>query len=236
MNKNIHYYIFAVIFSISGICNAQNVTGPATTVNGQQKAVKENQILYNGKVWRNLYAQVKGNQFLFSGDYLPGSLEMNGKSFNNVGLSYDIYNDEIITSSNNGYNIQLNKEMVDSFSFSFQSRTYRFLNTDQDSVSGVKGFVNVLYKGKSSLYLKYKKEIELLAVDDKYDLFFQTHRLYFIHDGKSDLISGKNDLLKIMDKDKIAIKAYIKKNKLKFSKKDPDSFIQLVRYYDSLSK
>jgi hypothetical protein len=161
---------------------------------------------------------------------------MNGKTFNNVGLSYDIYNDEIITASNTGYNIQLNKEMVDSFSYSFQNRIYKFINTFNDTIPGVKGYVNVLYKGKSALYVKYKKEIELLAVDDKYDLFFQSHRLYFIHEGKSDLINGKNDLLKIMEKDKIAIKAYIKKNNLKISKKDPDSFILIVRYYDSLSQ
>jgi hypothetical protein len=236
MNKYIRFYIFAAIFSISGFCNAQNITGPTTAVNGQQIPVKENQLLYNGKVWRNLYLQVKGNQFLFSGEYLPGSVAMNGKVFNNLGLSYDIYNDELITTSNTGYNIQLNKEMVDSFSFSFQGRIYKFINTQDDSVPGVKGYVNVLYKGKSSLYLKYKKEIELLAVDDKYDLFFQSHRLYFIQDGKSQLISGKNDLLKILEKDKIAIKAYIKKNRLRVSKKDPDSFIPIVRYYDSLSQ
>jgi hypothetical protein len=236
MNKNIHFYILAAILSISGFCNAQKITGPTTEVNGQQKPVKENQVLYNGKVWRNLFIQVKGNQFLFSGDYLPGSVTMNGKTFNNVGLSYDIYNDEIITASNTGYNIQLNKEMVDSFSYSFQNRIYKFINTFNDTIPGVKGYVNVLYKGKSALYVKYKKEIELLAVDDKYDLFFQSHRLYFIHEGKSDLINGKNDLLKIMEKDKIAIKAYIKKNNLKVSKKDPDSFILIVRYYDSLSQ
>lgn len=231
MNKNIHFYILTAILTVSGLCNGQT-----TAINNQQKLLKENQILYIGKVWRNLFIQVKGNQFLFSGDYNPGSLTINGKTFENVGLNYDIYNDEIITPSNTGYNVQLNKEMVDSFSISFGNRIYRFLNIREDSIEGVKGFLNVIYKGKSALYVKYKKEIELLAVDDKYDLFFQTHRLYFQHNGAAYAVSGKSDLLKIMEKDKIALKAYIKKNKLKISKKDPDSFIPIVRYYDSLSK
>jgi hypothetical protein len=235
MNKNIQFYILSAILAVSSLCNAQ-VAVPATAVNGQQKSLSENQILYNGKVWRNLFIQVKGNQFLFSGDYLPGSLSINGKAFNNVGLNYDIYNDEIITTSNTGYNVQLNKEMVDSFSISFGNRIYRFLNTREDSLEGVKGYVNVLYSGKSALYVKYRKEIELLAVDDKYDLFFQNHRIYFLHNGTAYLVSGKNDLLKILEKDKIALKAYIKQNKLKVSKKDPDSFVPIVRYYDSISK
>jgi hypothetical protein len=161
---------------------------------------------------------------------------INGKTFNNIGLNYDIYNDEIITTSNTGYNVQLNKEMVDSFSISFGNRIYRFLNTREDSLEGVKGYANVLYKGKSALYVKYRKEIELLAVDDKYDLFFQNHRLYFLLDGTTYAVSGKNDLLKILGKDKIALKAYIKKNNLKISKKDPDSFVPIIRYYDSITK
>lgn len=236
MNKNIHFCILAVIFSVSGISNAQVRTGPTTDVNGQQKPVRENQILYNGKVWRNLYTPVKGNQFLFSAYYLQSSVTISGKSFYNVGLVYDIYNDEIITTSNTGYNLELNKEMVDSFSFSFQNRIYRFLNTHEDSIEGVKGFVNVLYKGKSALYVKYRKEIQLLAVDDRYDQFYQSHRLYYQKDSTVHLISGKNDLLKILQNEKILLKAYIKKNKLKVSKKDPESFVPIVRYYDSLSK
>jgi len=235
MNKNIHFYILTAILAVSSLCNAQ-VSGPTTAVNSQQKSLSENQILYNGKVWRNLFIQVKGNQFLFSGDYLQGSLTINGKTYNNVGLNYDIYNDEIITTSNTGYNVQLNKEMVDSFSITSGSRIYRFLNTREDSLEGVKGYVNVLYRGRSALYVKYRKEIELLAVDDKYDLFFQNHRLYFLLEGKPYPLSGKNDLLKILEKDKVALKAYIKKNKLKVSKKVPDSFVPIIRYYDSLSK
>jgi len=236
MNKSIRLYLLTAILTVSNLLHAQSVAGPTTGVNGQQKPVGENQILYNGKVWRNMFAQVKGNQFLFSGDYLPGSLTINGRAFHNLGLSYDIYNDEIITTSNTGYNIQLNKEMVDSFSFSFQNRIYRFLNTREDSIRGVKGYINVLYKGKSALYVKYRKEIELLAVDDKYDLFFQNHRLYVRLNGNDYTLTGKNDLLKILEKDKTVLKAYIKKNRLKISKKDPDSFIPIVRYYDSLSK
>ncbi len=236
MNKNISFCILAVIFSISGICYAQERTGPTTKVNGQQIPVKENQILYNGKVWRNLYIAVRGNQFLYSPDYLQSTLTISGKTFYNVGIVYDIYNDEIITTSNTGYNLQLNKEMVDSFSFAYQSRIYRYLNTHEENTEGLKGFVNVLYQGKSVLYVKYRKEIQLLAVDDKYDLFIQSHRLYFQKDGKVYLLSGKNDLLKTLENEKTAIKTYIKKNKLKVSKKDPDSFVPVIRYYDSLSK
>jgi hypothetical protein len=201
----------------------------------QQYSLKENQILYNGKLWHNLYHNIKGDQFLFSNDYLPGSLTINGKSYNNLGISYDIYNDEIITLTNHGSILQLNKEMVDSFALVYNYKTYRFKNTLEDSLTGIKGYVNVLYKGKSALYVKYKKEIQILAVDNKYDLFFQTYRICFQKGGIVHQINNKRELLKLLDEDKAQIKDFIKKNKLKISKMEPESFVPVIRYYDSIS-
>ena len=176
----------------SGLCSE-----PANLI--QQDPAKGNQILYKGKEWHNLYASIKGDQFLFSRDYLPASVTVNGKTFNNIDLGYDIYNDEIITPANQGIILQLNKEMIDSFSVLFQLRKYDFINMREDSLSGIKGYVNSLYKGKSALVVKYKKEIDLLAVDDKYDLFFQTYRVYILKDGIAYQVSGKNDLLKVFE-------------------------------------
>jgi hypothetical protein len=41
-------------------------------------------------------------------------------------------------------------------------------------------------------------------------------------------------LLKNMEDHKAQLKEFIKKNKIIVSKKNPDSFIPLVRYYDTL--
>jgi hypothetical protein len=236
MNKNILLPILLLII-FTGFClNAAPDPGesqPARII--QQDQLKENQILYNGKVWHNLYTNVKGDQFLFSKDYLPASLTINGKSYTDLRINYDIYNDEIITPTNQGAILQLNKEMVDSFTLAFDYKTYRFRNTLGDSLEGIKGYVNVLYKGKSALYIKYKKEIQLLAVDDKYDLFNQTSRIYLVKDGIVHQLTGKSGLLKILDQYETQIKDFLKKNKLKISKKVPESFIPVIRYYDSLS-
>jgi hypothetical protein len=75
----------------------------------------------------------------------------------------------------------------------------------------------------------------LLAVDDKYDLFFQTYHVFFLKDGIVHQLTNKNGLLKILSGDKILIRDFIKKNKIKISKKNPESFIPVIRYYDSIS-
>jgi len=201
-----------------------------------QDPLRENQILYNGRVWRILYTNVKGDQFLFSKDYLPGSLTINGKIFNNLRINFDIYNDEITTPKNDGTILQLNKEMVDSFTLVYEFKTYSFRNTQADSLPAIKGFVNVLYKGKSALYVKYKKERDMLAVDNKYDLFFQTHKIYLVKDSAVFQLSRKSDLLKAFPEEKNLLKAFMKKNRVKISRKVPESFIPVVRYFDSISK
>jgi hypothetical protein len=235
--KYLSYIFVSAIFAFSSLAATSGAELPSQLKIVRPDSLKENQILYNGRVWHNEYSLIKGDQFLFSKEFLPATLSMNGKFYNNLNLSYDIYSDEIITPTNNGAILQLNKEMVDSFSLVSEGKKYRFINTDADSLESIKGYVQVLYKGsKSALYIKYKKEIQLLAVDDKYDLFYQTYRVYFLNGKTAHPISIKSDIIRQMEEYKPQIKEFIKRNHLSFSKKYPESFVPVIRYYDSLSK
>jgi len=234
--KNIVQFIFLIaIFPGSALYGKTPVYFEVISIKpGKQDTLKEDQILYNGRLWRNLYSSVKGDQFFLSSEFLYGSVTINKKKFSNIRIRYDDYNDELITLSNLGNLLQLNKEMVDSFTLDFKGRTYHFANFQADSVKGLQGYLNVLVNGKSSLYVKYKKEIASLAVDNKYDMFFQTHKMYIVKDDVVYNISGKRDFLNMADDYKVQIRSYIKKNRLKVSKKDPETFVPLVRFYNSL--
>jgi hypothetical protein len=214
---------------ISGALNKQIVFD----LNGQYK---EDQTLFNGRVWRNLYYKVREDQFLYSKAYLPGSVSIGGTTFSNVNLLYDIYSDEIITHTPNGSFLQLNKEGVDSFSIVFENRRRSFFKTEVDSIKGYNGYLNILYQGRINLYVKYKKEIELLAVDRKYDEFYQTHKVFMVKDSSINQIAGRRDFLLLLGDEKAALKSFIKKNRLVITIKKPESLVPVVRYYDSLKK
>jgi len=220
----INYNIIAFSYNLESSCFIET---PHDTI-------IENQLLLNGRVWRNLYYMVREDQFLFSKEFLTGSLTMNGKTFNNIKIRYDIYKDEILTPMDSGGILQLNKEMVDSFSILFRNRAYQFVKVD--SLQGLKGYVHVLYKGKSALFVKYIKKIELLAVESKYDEFYQVNQIYFLKNNTLYQISSKKDLLMVFDKDKPQIKDFIKKNKIEISKSIPESFIPVIRYYDTINQ
>jgi hypothetical protein len=194
--------------------------------------LKENQLLYNGRIWKNIYFNVEGDQFLFSETFMPGSVVIRGNLFPDISIMYDICNDEILIPFNKGGIIQINKQMIDSFSVQFQSKKYLFTKIKIDSLDG---YVHILYKGKTALYVRYTKKIEKLADQGKYDKFYQENRTLFVKDNKVYQLTGKRDLLKIFQEDKEAVNAFIKKNRIRISGKDPESFVPVIRYLDTNS-
>jgi len=226
---------FMLIHSAKAICTLQHVnTGLLTGISNCQDSLRENQILNNGRVWRNLYSMVRDNQFLFTGEPLPGTVSIKGQTFSNLSLKYDIYEDELLIPTVLGPLLQLNKEMVDSFSFFFQNKIYRFTNVPQDSLKDFNGYMNVLASGKASLFIRYKKEIDNLAVDNKYDMFFQTHKIYVVKEGNVYIVATKRDLFTILDDRRDEIRSYIKKSRLRISKKYPENFIPVIKFYNSI--
>ena len=230
------FFTFSVTTGLNGIYSSTAQPAYSYINVSKEDTLDENQILFNGRLWRNLYNKIKEDQFLFSKDFLPGSITIGGETFKDVSVRYDIYNDEIMTPTNHGLILRLNKEMVDSFSINFQNTNWHFTKIPEDSVKILKGYVNVLYSGKSSLYVRYKKEVELLAVDRKYDRFYQTHKIYFVKDNIVYLVSGKREFFKLMGDDKQQVRNFIKKNKLSLSRVKPESFVPVIQFYDSLKQ
>ena len=193
-------------------------------------------MLYNGRIWRNQYYKVRGNQFLFSKDFLPGTVTINGQLFDNVKLRYDINKDEITTISDPITILQLNKEMVNMFSILFENKWYKFERIPENGSNIFNGYLNVLYNGKTSLYVKYRKEMELLAEDGKYDRFYQSQNICIIKDGITFPVTGKKEFFIPLSNKKRQIRNFIKTNKLKISKKVPESFIPVLEFYDNLDQ
>lgn len=220
--------LFVFSFSdISSCCASPRITSDT---------IRDNQVLYNGRIWISRYARVKEDQFLFSNDFLTGSVYIDGDKFENIKLKYDVYNDEIITPDNNRLLIQLNKEMIDSFDIRFQDKTWKFTHFTEDSIKVFSGYVNVLYSGKSTLYVKYKKYIELLAVEKKYDRFFLKQKIFIKKDNNIHQVNGRRELVKLFSDHKKEIRNFSKANRLNLTRENPESFIPLIKFYDSLGQ
>jgi hypothetical protein len=207
-------------------------------VDVSQDSLPGKQALYNGRIWRNLYSyKYKGDQFLFSDKFLPGTITISGRSFDNIRLRYDIYNDEIMTITDNNSVLQLNKELVERFSIDFENSTHSFIRIKEDSISNnLKGYVDVLYNGKNGLYIKYRKVITTITEGALYNVFIQEQDVYVLKDGIVHIIKKKKDFIGLLADKKQQVRSYIKTNKIKVSRALPRNFVYVLRFYDSLSR
>jgi hypothetical protein len=229
MRKPVFINIFFVFLVLIIEC-----FNPLLSAKPNQDVSSDDYLLLNGKIWRNFYLGVKGTPYFLSGEYLNGDITFNGRVFRDRTFKYDIYNDEIVLWINSSTIIILNKEMVDRFDINYLNNKYHVENMGEDSTSVLKGYVNVYYDGPTALYVKYRKEIEILAVDNKYDLFVQLHKIYIRKDGEPVQISGKREMFKLLADKKTELRSFIKQNKLSVSKSEPQSFIPVLEYYDKL--
>jgi hypothetical protein len=228
---------FLILFLGSGFsetiaCNSSSLFRSSS----DQDTIHDNQILYNGRVWRDLYNRVTGDQYLFSTDFLPGSITINGKEFKDRVIRYDIFNDEIMTITDNGIVIQLNKEMVDRFTITYRNVVHQFVNLQSDSVNKISGYVDVVYNGDTPLYFKYRKEINIPDNQQRYEAFYLTREVYILREGILHQIKKKKDLMVFLKDKKALVKDFVKSYSLNGLKKYPEIIITVLKYYDSLSR
>ena len=201
---------------------------------GSQQNPADKQLLLNGRIWRNEYSKAFGDQFFLTNTFIKGSVIFNGKRFNDLDLMFDIANDELLLKVDSYPVILMNKEMIDSFTLNFGNRNYHIINAGTDTSNVLKGYVNVLYDGTSTLYVKYMKKVQPLAIDGRYDLLAQEHRAYLKKGMQVLLISGKRKLLTLLEDKKKEIRDFLRSGKIKLTRKDPNTYIPLLKYYDSL--
>lgn len=213
------------------------VTGSEPLVAGSVTSIRDTipdeQLLFNGRVWRSLYSNTVGDEFLFSKEWLIGDVNINEIEFHNVLLKYDILNDQLLASYNKVTIVQLNKELIREFKLSHDNRKDTFQNFSGGNDNTVNGFGQVLYKGNIYLILKNIKRIQQLAFDNKYDEFYQQQAVYILKGDRFYKVKGKKELLEILSDRKQQIQTYIRENKIKIRKNAPESFIPVVKFYDT---
>jgi hypothetical protein len=235
MSKPVLKYLISVFLLIlSGVKSTEFVAASSTYSTSTQEISSDKRQLLNGRIWRNQYSKAIGDPFYLTSTFLKGSITFNGQKFNNLDLQYDIMNDELLLKIESYPTIITNKEMVDSFNLIFENTNYLIFNAGTDSSSVLRGYVNVLYNGTSALYVKYSKMLQPLAVDGRYDLFFQKHRSYVKKGTEIVAVSGKRELLNLLEDKKKEIRYYLKTGRYRITRKDPNTFIHVLKYYDSI--
>jgi hypothetical protein len=200
----------------------------------EQDTLYDRQILFNGRIWKSRYGQILGHEFFMTKNWLSGEVTINKKIFSNVKLKYDLFNDELLAMVNSGTVVILSNEKVESFTLKNEQEIYRFTNYNPANSSLFRGYGHLLYGGKASLIVKYNKQIKVLAVENKYDEFYQKQQVYILINGQFSRIRSRKDFFNLFADRREEIQKYVREKGLTILPAKPETLIPVLRFYDSL--
>lgn len=195
-----------------------------------------NPALYNGKFYSYFApAGTEGSQFLNGPDFVKGSAQINGKTFNDLLLNYDIYNQRVVlkykTRMNNMMQIVLSVVTLESFNMG--ERHFEILSFPQVKTRVYQVLGNGPYK---ILYAWYK----LYALDNSYGSttfkFSKPFRESYVKVGDKRMRYGSNrSFVALFGRgNKSALNKYMRKNKIKVKKSSQQAILQLINYCNTL--
>ncbi len=135
----------------------------------------ENTTLSYGALFKEKYRSINGNHHYFiTNKFKTADIFYNSEPFFNIKLKYDIADDIVIreyTEEGKKFNIALENSLVSKFNIDNHS----FINTTEY------GFVEVLYKTKTTFLLKKHKKIKYKKLDKNFVYYnFKENYIYIL--------------------------------------------------------
>jgi hypothetical protein len=218
MKTNNKFWILIVAITLTVINNVE----AQVQIGGLQEYVDYANINISDNRVNNPYAKFKGSPFL-TADFNSGQIELkNGKIYEGL-LRYDIYADQIEfkTADGNIYAVR-NPEVLGKITI-HNSQFISFSKVEGNSISGI---YEILADGVYLLIEKHKVELKDPVAAKPYvaakPASFSTKKSkYFILnlEGEFIEINNKKDLLTLRTEKSNEVEKFIKKNKIKTSKK-----------------
>ena len=194
--------------------------------------------VHSGLINGSEYAEPRYNEdqfpFYQQVDWLPGEVTYNNEHYSEVSLMYDLSTDNLVAENPvNGQEIQLVKSRVASFSLNDD----QFIQVRRQDLAGLpqEGFYQVLYDGKSTVLVRHVKAFEEKIENNQVVFYYVDKKRIYVRTGDSYVrVAKKGDILKMFGDNKDEVRGYMRKNRIKVSRRDPRSFSTLVAYYDTL--
>jgi hypothetical protein len=187
----------------------------------------------NGRLYKDYYPNLLGHQYLFSKVWEKGVICFRDDVQMELLINYDIVSDKLLLNkfySDGVYCIELNINDIEGFSI----KGHEFINiTLYEGPEEIKGYYEVLYDGKVKLLLKWEKYISK-ASDPNKDIAYLEKTFYIKNNNKLVKLKNRKSIIYSLSDKAMNIENYIKQNKFYVRTAEPDDFVELLLYYDSL--
>ncbi|MDD2419746.1 MAG: hypothetical protein PHP33_05805 [Bacteroidales bacterium] len=202
---------------------------------------KERAVLYRGATPMYYPFYFTGSYFAYSDEYLKGEVVYNGKRYYGVLLNLNSNLDQLyIYDMDNGVNVVLNKDFVESFTMGENS----FVNLNRNEISAglQQGYYQVLWSGAGTKLLKRirKNYSEKIAQDGNTTSknkvarsFVPEVEYYIIDDETAYEVRNLNSFRRIFGVKKSLLYKFKKTNNLSLRKDTDNAFSMLMKFIHS---
>jgi hypothetical protein len=200
------------------------------------QSLSEELHLFNGRLDKGYpYSFEEGTPYFLTNSWSRGTVNYEGKKYENVSLLYDVTLDELVyLYFDKVSRIRLIKEKVSEFSLMDHS----FIHLATGSLHGASlapGFYDRLYYGKVSLLARRTKHIETTFRHSGAERKVYNKNQYFLQKGDEYLsIRNKRSFLSSLSDKRKELQQYMRQNKLNFRKETEKTITKTLAYYNEL--
>ena len=199
------------------------------------RATRENAGVFHGIEYMEPERKDAQHPYFGSEEWTTGTVVFDRQPYRNMSLLYDITSDQLITETPSGEVIALIKEKVNEFSLGER----KFVQIENEQVANSlprSGFYQVLYDGRTRVVAMRIKDIHRYMDGSYVQIDFKERSRYFLYkEGAYHPVSSKSSLLHVLFNNKQLVKEFMKKNQIRFDKNEDWAFVQVARFYDTLS-
>ena len=222
-------FLILLLFSVSGRLVSQDVVSIYDKVYGLD------QTLYNGKKYNYfLPPGTIGHQYIISQDFIAGSVTLKGKSYGNVSLNFDIFNQQLLlkyADETGSLNIiEVSKAWLAGFSLG--NMNFELLSTEKNPC-----FFQVLGDGPLKVLFYWRKNLNLVSAIGSSDYTFTraARDSFVLANGQFKPFRNKRGLLKLFDHTwRPAIKSYVRKNRVNVKKATDQALTKMINFIGTL--
>ncbi|MBN2237922.1 MAG: hypothetical protein JW729_10200 [Bacteroidales bacterium] len=242
MIKRKSYFIAIIVFILAQGLNTRQLSAQELSNTESQVSEFANFLyrsddrLLNGKYYKPAHFFALGHPYFINDEWQNATLYIKGITYKNVLLKYNIEDDVIILKAiydrRIAKDILLHNKFIDSLAIG----THLFHNTANFEMSENIGFAELIYKGGLTAYVKHSIQFkDELSERIKNGLYLDPKRkLYLSSDSLLYPISTKKDLIDFFPERKKDIKAFLRKNKIRYRKANTYQLVNLIRFCDQL--
>jgi hypothetical protein len=211
-------------------------------ISAQQSSIRVDNVygfdpsLYNGRQYTFFPPLNTGGNQYFSGlRFETGSAIIRGKTYKELALNYDIYNQQLILEYKNKLGATSLIIVSDAWlkSFSFKGLNFEIISF-QDTL---KRIFQVLGEGPNRILYYWEKNLKLDSFQgSKNHIFSQAKKVMNVYSGNQILRYWNNKSFYCLfpSEIKIAVKEYLHKRKINVKKADDNTMSKLIYYCNTL--